>query len=44
MSLKMQFLHSKLVSFPDNRGAVSDENGEHIHFDISARANGVLPY
>ena len=34
MSLKMQFLHSPLELFPENLGAVSDEQGERFHQDI----------
>jgi hypothetical protein len=39
MSLKMHFLHSCLDSFPATCGAVSDENGELFHQDISAMEN-----
>ena len=35
MSLKMHFLHSLLDFFPPNLGAVSDEQGEWFHQDIS---------
>ena len=35
MSLKMHFLHSHLDLFPPNLGAVSDEQGERFHQDIS---------
>lgn len=35
MSLKIHFLHSHLDSFPTNLGAVSDEQGERFHQDIS---------
>ena len=34
MSLKIHFLHSHLDVFPENLGAVSDENGERFHQDI----------
>lgn len=34
MSLKIHFLHSHLDFFPDNLGAVSDENGERFHRDL----------
>ncbi|XP_066463509.1 uncharacterized protein [Eleutherodactylus coqui] len=34
MSLKMHFLHSHLTFFPENLGAVSDEQGERFHQDI----------
>jgi hypothetical protein len=34
MSLKLHFLHSHLAFFPDNLGAVSDEQGERFHQDI----------
>ena len=34
MSLKMHFLHSHLDFFPENLGAVSDEQGERFHQDI----------
>ncbi|UYV66321.1 hypothetical protein LAZ67_4001324 [Cordylochernes scorpioides] len=36
MSLKIHFLHSHLDLFPDNLGAVSDEQGERFHQDISS--------
>lgn len=36
MSLKMHFLHSHLDFFPENLGAVSDEQGERFHQDIKA--------
>lgn len=35
MSLKIHFLHSHLNFFPPNLGAVSDEQGERFHQDIS---------
>jgi len=35
MSLKMHYLHSHLDFFPDNLGALSDEQGERFHQDIS---------
>ena len=31
MSLKLYFLHSHLKFFPENLGAVSDEQGERYH-------------
>lgn len=34
MSLKIHFLHSHLNFFPENLGAVSDEQGERFHQDI----------
>ncbi|KAI6651868.1 Receptor-type tyrosine-protein phosphatase epsilon-like [Oopsacas minuta] len=34
MSLKLHFLHSHLDFFPENLGAVSDEQGERFHQDI----------
>ena len=34
MSLKMHFLHSHIDFFPENLGAVSDEQGERFHQDI----------
>jgi len=34
MSLKIHFLHSHLDFFPDNLGAVTDEQGERFHQDI----------
>ncbi|KAJ8716001.1 hypothetical protein PYW08_013286 [Mythimna loreyi] len=34
MSLKIHFLHSHLDFFPQNLGAVSDEQGERFHQDI----------
>ena len=36
MSLKMHFLHSNLDFFPENLGAVSDEQGERFLQDIQA--------
>ncbi|KAF2361910.1 hypothetical protein FHG87_007339, partial [Trinorchestia longiramus] len=35
MSLKIHFLHSHLNFFPPNLGAVSNENGERFHQDIT---------
>lgn len=35
MSLKIHFLHSHLSFFPPNLGAVSDEQGERFHQEIS---------
>ena len=35
MSFKLHFLHSHLIFFPENLGAVSDEQGERFHQDIS---------
>ncbi|ESO03076.1 hypothetical protein HELRODRAFT_173956 [Helobdella robusta] len=35
MSLKIHFLHSHLSFFPANLGAVSDEQGERFHQEIS---------
>lgn len=34
MSLKIHFLNDHLDYFPDNLGAVSDEQGERFHTDI----------
>ena len=34
MSIKVHFLNSHLEQFPDNLGAVSDEQAEHFHQDI----------
>ena len=34
MSIKVHFLHSHLSEFPDNCGAVSDEQGERFHQDL----------
>ncbi|GBM51371.1 hypothetical protein AVEN_110820-1 [Araneus ventricosus] len=34
MSLKVHFLDSQLVYFPENLGAVSEEQGERFHQDI----------
>lgn len=34
MSVKVHFLHSHLNFFPDNLGAVSEEQGERFHQDI----------
>ena len=36
MSLKIHFLHSHMYFFPANLGAVSDEQDERFHQDISA--------
>ena len=33
-SLKVHFLHLHLAFFPENLGAVSDEQGEQFHQDI----------
>lgn len=35
MSLKIHFLHSHLIFFPENLGAVSDKHGERFHQDLS---------
>lgn len=34
MSIKVHFLHSHLDKFPENLGAVSDEQGERFHQDL----------
>jgi hypothetical protein len=34
MSLKLHFLKQHLYFFPENLGAVSEEQGEHFHQDI----------
>ncbi|GFU57687.1 uncharacterized protein TNCV_3638421 [Trichonephila clavipes] len=34
MSVKVHFLHSHLDYFPENVGAVSEEQGERFHQDI----------
>ena len=34
MSIKVHFLHSHLDRFPENLGALSDEQGERFHKDI----------
>jgi hypothetical protein len=34
MSLKLHFLFSHLDQFPENQGAVSEEQGERFHRDI----------
>jgi hypothetical protein len=34
MSLKLHFLHTHVDFFPENLGAVSEEQGEHFHQDI----------
>ena len=39
MSLKMHLLHSHLAFFPENLGAVSDEQGECFHQDIQVMEN-----
>ena len=36
MSLKMHFLHSHLEFFPENLGAVGDEQCEKFHQDIQS--------
>ena len=36
MSIKVHFLFSHLDKFPDNLGAVSDEQGERFHQDLMA--------
>ena len=35
MSIKVHFLHSHLDLFPENLGALSDEQEERFHQDIS---------
>jgi hypothetical protein len=35
MSIKIHFLHSHLEFFPENLGALSDEQGERFHQDIA---------
>ena len=39
MSIKMHFLNSHLVRFPENLGDVSDEQGERFHQDIKEMEN-----
>ncbi|KAJ8734609.1 hypothetical protein PYW08_013859 [Mythimna loreyi] len=34
MSLKIHFLHSHLIFFPENLGSMSDEQGERFHQDL----------
>src|SRR5271170_4665085 len=34
MSIKVHFLNSHLDQFPENLGAVSDEQGERFHLDL----------
>ena len=34
MIIKLHFLHSHLDRFPENLGALSDEQGERFHQDI----------
>ena len=36
MSVKIHFLNSHVVFFPENCGSVSDENSEIFHKDIAA--------
>ena len=36
MSLKMHFLYSHLEFFPENLGAISDEQGKKFHQDTQA--------
>jgi len=40
MALKIHFLHLHLDFFPENYGAVSDEDGERFHQDISSMEKG----
>ena len=40
MSLKVHYLHSHLLFFPENSGAVSDEHGEKFHHDIAVIEKG----
>jgi len=35
MSIKMQFLFSHIENFPENLGAMRDEQGERFHQDMS---------
>ena len=35
MSITLHFLHSHLYDFPENLGAVSDEQGERFHQDLN---------
>ena len=34
MNVKVHFLHSHLSYFPENLGALSEEQGERFHIDI----------
>ena len=34
MSIKLHFLHCHLVNFPEDLGAVTDEQGERFHQDL----------
>ena len=37
ISIKIRYLFSHLETFPENLGAVSDEQGERIHQDIKIK-------
>ncbi|GBN60647.1 hypothetical protein AVEN_130660-1 [Araneus ventricosus] len=39
-SLKVYFLDSHLVYFPENLGAVSEDQGERFHQDIKEKESG----
>ena len=41
MSLKVHFVDSHLDCFPEDLGAVSDEQGERFHQDISNMEKGL---
>ena len=38
MSIKLHFLHCHLACFPENLGAVSEEQGERFHQDLKIMA------
>jgi hypothetical protein len=41
MSLKVHFLNAHLDYFPENLGAVSEEQGERFHQDIKGDGNTI---
>ena len=44
MSIKLHFLNNHLDQFPDNLGAVSDEQGERFHQDLKIMEERYLGY
>ena len=41
MSIKMHYLFSHMDRFPENLGAMSDEQGERFHQDLKKRKPGI---
>jgi len=41
MSVKVHFLHSHLDYFPENLGAMSEEQGERFHQDLKQCRRGI---